>query len=289
MNDVSDSTGLYTRGEVPFWPGVRGQRMRVTGGEIHYVTIGEKTSPPVVLIHKLGGWVADWRHVAELLAVDYFVVVVDAPGHGGSILDKEITWAHPITESSAALREFLSNLDLGSVHLMGSSLGGVLSIQLSSDEPALVRTLGLVGVSMTERHSLERTLENDRNVRSMFTEDWSPLPFPIAEDLDQNAHSRATEQNASRMQAGRWSRASERGFGLTGIEQRLEFVEAPVFLLNGVNAAYRKYEQVAREKLRDVRIETADVEGMFPHQEAPEFTATRWRAFVADVADRGEA
>ncbi|MGL3149005.1 alpha/beta fold hydrolase [Microbacterium sp. A82] len=280
---------VYQRGDVPHWPGVRGRRVQVDGGAIHYVELGRAEGTPVMLMHKLGGWAADWRHVAELIATDHRVLVVDAPGHGGSTLDKEVTWAHPITESSAMIGQFLDAIEIERIHAMGSSLGGVISTQLASEQPDRIVTLSLVGVSLTARQSLELTLANDRAVRDLFTSDWTPLPFPIASGLSEQEHRLAVEQNASRVQAGRWARASERGFGLIGIEQRLQHITAPVFLLNGVNARYRRYEETARSMLRDIHIETLDVEGMFPHQEDPEATAARWRGFIADARDRGAA
>ena len=278
-------TEAYLRGEVPYWPGVRGRRVDVDGCAIHYVELGRTDGTPVVLIHKLGGWAADWRHVAELIAADHRVLVVDAPGHGGSTLDKEVTWAHPITESSAMIAQFLDALGIERMHAMGSSLGGVISTQLASEQPDRIVTLALVGVSLTARQSLEQTLANDRAIRDSFTSDWTPLPLAIPEGLSEAEHLLAVEQNASRTQSGRWSRASERGFGLIGIEHRLPHIAAPVLVLNGVNARYRRYEDTARENLRDVRIETLDINGMFPHQEDPVATAALWREFIAAARD----
>jgi pimeloyl-ACP methyl ester carboxylesterase len=218
-----------------------------------------------------------------LLADDYRVLVVDMPGHGGSTLNKEETWAHPITESSTALQEFLDVLGIEQAHLMGSSLGGVVSTLLASQTPERVRTLTLVAVSLTAVHTLERTLQNDRAFRDSFTADWFPLPLPIPEDLDDDERARMIEGNASRARAGRWARASERGFGLTGIEQVLPDVLAPTLLVNAIDAAYRRYEDTAMRLLSDVRVETIDVPGMFPHQNAPEQVAALWRTFIRDV------
>jgi pimeloyl-ACP methyl ester carboxylesterase len=273
----------YASGEVPFWPGATGHVAPVAGGVIHYVEMGIPTGEPVLLLHKLGGWAADWRHVAEMLADEYRVLVVDMPGHGGSTLTKEETWAHPITESSAALREFLDVLGIERAHLMGSSLGGVVSTLFASQTPDRVRTLSLVAVSLTPVHTLERTLENDRAIRESFTADWFPLPLPIPEDLDEAEAERMREGNASRARAGRWARASERGFGLTGIEHVLPRVTTPTLLINAIDAAYRRYEGTAQRLITNVRVETIDVVGMFPHQNAPDQVATLWRAFVQEA------
>lgn len=278
----------YDAGTVPFWAGAAGRTVPVSGGRIHYVELGAPTGEPVLMMHKLGGWAADWRHVAERLAPQYRVLVVDVPGHGGSTLDKEVSWAHPITDSSAAVREFLDALQIERAHFVGNSLGGVVSTMFASQNPARVRTLSLVGVSLTARHTLERTLENDRAVRASFTSDWHPLPLPVAADADPTQRAMSVEGNASRARAGRWARASERGFGLIGIEQVLPDVQAPTLLVNAVDAAYRRYEDTARRLLRSVRIETIDVPGMFPHQNAPEQVVSLWRAFVRDTTGAGQ-
>ncbi|MCY3987618.1 MAG: hypothetical protein OXF94_03345, partial [Gammaproteobacteria bacterium] len=60
--------------------------LRRAGGVLHFATTGPENSgkPPVVLLHRLGGWLSDWRHVAAILGRERRVIAFDLPGHGGS-------------------------------------------------------------------------------------------------------------------------------------------------------------------------------------------------------------
>ncbi|WP_110241867.1 alpha/beta fold hydrolase [Nocardioides gilvus] len=272
--------------EVPYWPGVLGERIQMTAGQIHYVDLpatgadaGSAAELPVVLLHKLGGWAADWRGVAQSLSGVRRVVVVDLPGHGGSRMDVEAPWVMWPQASAQRLWALLDELGIERAHLMGSSLGGIVSLLMTVSAPERVVSLGLVGVSLTPAHTAARVWATDQAVRANFGPGWVPVP---------GVHARAgtsdpvvlAEQDASRARAGQWVRPSERGVGLSGVAHLLGEVDVPVLVVNGENAGYRVYEQSARDLLRDVEIETVAGAGSFPHQERPEAVAALWESFV---------
>ena len=279
-------TPTYDRGDVPFWPRARGRTVTCGGARWHVVDlpppVGQHRSVeavPVVLLHKLGGWAADWRGVAEELAHERCVLVVDLPGHGGSFRPGPTPWALWPAATAEGVAELLDTLGLARAHLLGCSLGGVVATHLARAHPERVATLGLVGTSLTARFSAARTLEVDRRVRAGFGPGWVPRP-------GQNARAGThdprvlSEQDASRAQAGRWVRPSERGVGLTGVEHLLPDVRVPTLYLNGEDAGYRSYEEVARRLLPDVQVDMVGGCGSFPHQERPDEVARRWRRFV---------
>lgn len=274
---------------VPSWPGVQGRKVRIGNGWVHYVDLGPTDTEVVVLLHKLGGWAADWRHVAEMIAERHRVLVVDVPGHGGSVLEGDPPWAHPPRISARRIGALLDTLGVERFHVMGNSLGGIVGLLVTVADQSRVRSLTLVGVSLTERHSLARTLDIDRAVRQYFGPDWDPLPLrgaatgPATTDHPDVID----EQDSSRICAGRWVRPSERGVGLTGVEHLLPEVTVPVLVINGEHAGYRKYEDAARQLLSDVRIETVDDAGSFPHQERPSEVARLWEQFVSAAVPPG--
>ena len=69
------------------------------GTKIHYVGIG--SGPPVILLHKLGGWVADWRLIAPALAKTHRVIAIDMPGHGDSTINGPVPFLQSLQESAA--------------------------------------------------------------------------------------------------------------------------------------------------------------------------------------------
>ena len=235
---------------------------------------------PVVLLHKLGGWTADWRSVAAELATERRVLVVDLPGHGDSVRTGPAPWIVWPRETARDLAAQLRARGVERAHLVGCSLGGVVVLLHAVADPDAVASLTLVGTSLTPRFTAARTLQTDRAVRGGFDRGWVPRP-------GQNARAGTTDpqvladQDASRARAGRWVRPSERGVGLTGVEHLLERVTAPTMYLNGEHAGYRAYEDVARERLRGVRVEVVEDAGSFPHQERPDEVVALWRSFVA--------
>ena len=63
----------------------RGQFMDIDGQRIHYTDTGG-SKPAIVLIHGLGGNLLHFNYgIADKLAADYRVILVDRPGSGYSI------------------------------------------------------------------------------------------------------------------------------------------------------------------------------------------------------------
>src|ERR1700722_14105875 len=71
--------------------------VRRPGMRIHYASLGE--GPPVILLHKLGGWIADWRYIAPALGTRHRVIVIDSPGHGDSAVEGPIPYLLSLPES----------------------------------------------------------------------------------------------------------------------------------------------------------------------------------------------
>ncbi len=138
----------------------------------YYRTGGEK--PPVVLLHGVTDNGLCWERVAQALAPDYDVIMLDARGHGLSDAPTEDLSTHQLPEDAAAA---IQALDLQRPHLIGHSMGA--------------RTAAEVAALYPER------------VRSLVLEDpaWFDAP-PTAEEQERHKlgllewHRRATEQRA---------------------------------------------------------------------------------------------
>jgi pimeloyl-ACP methyl ester carboxylesterase len=105
-----------------------------------YVELGED-GPPVLLVHGLGGnWTA-WLETLPALARDHRVIAVDLPGFGASPPGSD---GISIPGYARTLERFLDHLGLDDVVLMGSSLGGWVSAELTLRSPGRVRGLVLI-------------------------------------------------------------------------------------------------------------------------------------------------
>ena len=109
------------------------------GCNLHYEEYGH--GDPLLLVHGLGSSTLDWEMQIPALSARYRVIVPDVRGHGRSDKPRE---RYSIGGFSADLGALIDHLDLGAVHLVGWSMGGMICFQLAVDEPARVKSLCIV-------------------------------------------------------------------------------------------------------------------------------------------------
>jgi len=97
------------------------------------------TGEPLVLIHGMGSASTAWKPIRNELNQDFTVITVDLPGHGKTPYVK----GQPMDPHSLAtyVLEQLSSLGIVRFHLAGNSLGGWVSLEMSSAAPDRVRSL----------------------------------------------------------------------------------------------------------------------------------------------------
>jgi pimeloyl-ACP methyl ester carboxylesterase len=118
--------------------GFRSQTLRVGARSLHvYDARGQGTSPPVLLVHGMGGNAAGFVYIARaLLRASRRVAAVELPGHGRSRLSRGETPA-TIVEAGEGVAAALASLGEPAV-LIGSSLGGAISLFTAAAVPASV-------------------------------------------------------------------------------------------------------------------------------------------------------
>ncbi len=257
-------------------------------GRIHYVELGPKDSArePLVLLHKLGGWVEDWAAIAPMLARDRRVIAIDLPGHGQSLMRGPPPYVQTVPESAAMLKAVLDELELSRVTVAGSSLGGITGIVMASFWPDLVSRLALISVSLSVRRPYSALAAMDAEVRSNFGPRWEPIARS-GKSVDRfgSVDPRINDAaNRSRAKAGVWVRPSERGVAVAGVEDYLPRVAAPTLLIYADRGLYRQWEAVGRARLRQVTVERIADTGSFTHQEKPAETAAALNRFLGDPA-----
>ena len=112
-------------------------------GPVHYLDWGGPAhGPALVLVHGLGGSVVNWAAVAPELARTCRVVAVDLVGFGRTELHGRST---RLSANMRLLGRSVEDL-FGDqpVILVGNSMGGLISILLAHEQPALVAGLALI-------------------------------------------------------------------------------------------------------------------------------------------------
>jgi pimeloyl-ACP methyl ester carboxylesterase len=91
---------------------------------IHYVTKGDRSNPCLLLVHGLGWTTKTWNTVTEALSKDFFLVIVDLPGHGQSPKLQHYTFENVADE----LHTVVMDAGMTNFSLAGSSIGASISL-----------------------------------------------------------------------------------------------------------------------------------------------------------------
>lgn len=155
------------------------------GVAIHYQARG-KGEPSLVFIH---GWGADssyWNEQQAHFEGRHTVLALDLAGHGDSGIGRE-DWT--VELFSKDVEAVVKNLDLGSVILIGHSLGGLVMIETASRIPERVK--GLIGVDTLvdfemslPQDEIDRWIEAFRHDFAHSTEEYVRSLFPKNADSE---------------------------------------------------------------------------------------------------------
>jgi pimeloyl-ACP methyl ester carboxylesterase len=133
--------------------------VQIDGRAVNVIDLGHGDGPPVVLVHGLGGSWKNWLENIPPSAQHRRTIALDLPGFGESELPAgEIS----ISGYADTLEELCRRLDLGTIDLVGNSMGGFVASELAITRPERVRRLVLVdaaGISIADlRRRPTRTL-----------------------------------------------------------------------------------------------------------------------------------
>ena len=134
-------------------------KVKVSDIELNYDIVGE--GDPVLLVT---GWGADsmaWLMNTPPLAERYKVVTVDNRGMGLSDRPHTPYTVEMMADDTIGL---LRHLDLGPVHLVGHSLGGMISQHVALRAPELLRSLTLMATSANVPMGADRIVDLWANI-----------------------------------------------------------------------------------------------------------------------------
>eukprot|EP00611_Tribonema_gayanum_P003618 TRINITY_DN12881_c0_g1_i2.p1 TRINITY_DN12881_c0_g1~~TRINITY_DN12881_c0_g1_i2.p1 ORF type:complete len:189 (+),score=24.05 TRINITY_DN12881_c0_g1_i2:30-569(+) len=128
------------------------------------------TSPPVVLIHGLGGDRRTWTPVVQGLTAEYDVVVVELPGFGESRPLPSSVEPSPDALAQAVLAR-LRSAGVQRFHAVGHGLGGWIALELGEIAgDAVISVTGLTPAGFWPHPSGERQRKAIRSARR-----WAPI------------------------------------------------------------------------------------------------------------------
>ena len=255
------------------------------GMRVHYAALGE--GPAVVLLPKVGGWIADWRHVAPALSRHFRVIAIDLPGHGGSTVEGPPPVVQSLLESAAVITGALNMIGVARFGLAGNSVGGHVGMVMAATCPDRVTGLALLSVALQTARPLEVLLDEAAS-SGTYTADNKPLERSFEETskmfhfTDRSIHE---EQNASRAKAGPWVLPTYLGVGYSGVTSYLPRISAATLLMFGERGGYQHYRDLGLQALPNGKAVDVPNAGSFMHQDNPAKTADALLDFFGDLPD----
>ncbi|MDN5761663.1 MAG: long-chain-fatty-acid--CoA ligase [Microlunatus sp.] len=204
------------------------------GAKIWWETMG--TGSPLMIVQGLGYNIqASWRLLPEL-STRHTLLLLDNRGVGRSDVPKELFTIADMAADAAAVIEAA---DLGAVHLIGFSMGGLIAQELSLTRPKLIRSLTLGCTSPGGKDAVLLTKETAELLGEL-----DKLPAPeAARKAAPVVYAQATPASAveADIDARMVYPTSRVGYGMQlaavarygGASARLADLDCPVLVLHG--------------------------------------------------------
>lgn len=125
---------------------IRQRQVKCLGISINYIDEGHGEN--LLFIHNGGGFWQIWTEQLEYFRNTHRVLAIDLPGFGDSD-ESEIEYS--LDYFTSVVREFLLQLHIDKVSLIGNCIGASISIHLQNQSPALIDKMILMNICPGER------------------------------------------------------------------------------------------------------------------------------------------
>jgi esterase len=124
--------------------------------ELAFEEFGDARKAPLIILHGFFAAARNWRQIAEKLAENAHVYVLDLRNHGASPHSAEMDY--PVMAADLAL--FLDRQGLRTASLLGHSMGGKVAMWFALNHPEAVDRLIVADMSpISYSHSFDRLIQ----------------------------------------------------------------------------------------------------------------------------------
>jgi len=223
---------------------------------------------PLILIHALGLSSELWEPVLEPLSGKFAVYAIDLMGHGDS--DKpELNYE--VIDHAKRIVEFMDQLRIERARIIGSSIGAMISIDMSVyfSERVLKQVLVACPIFTDRWDMLEKLM--------WMSARYDPEGNPIPQTLEQmkfiyaNPTQEITDwSNRLKNKAGKWCKKSQIAVALWETFNKLNEIDCPTLVLYGTEDLLISGEDTLLSRIRNA--ESFRMKGVshFPQLEDPD-------------------
>ncbi len=157
----------------------------------HYTLTGDRSLPPLLLLHGWMGSCEDYTNVISLLRSRFYCIAIDLPGHGRTSVIGDDTGYDFITTTTGII-QLLDYLKIDRCAISGYSFGGRLALYLALEFPDRFERVilestspGLVSIAEREARIIGDARIIDRLLTTdfpTFVTDWYRQPLFIGID-----------------------------------------------------------------------------------------------------------
>jgi aminoacrylate hydrolase len=146
--------------------------LQTQGISLHYELFGNRSKPPVLLLAGLGGAGSSFGPQVERFAANYFVVLPDHRGTGRSTRAAD---GYTIAQHAADMASLVRHLDLGPMHVIGTSTGGAIAQLMALDHADTVRSVTMASsfaradAYMQRQFALRRKLMAEADAQTIYS------------------------------------------------------------------------------------------------------------------------
>jgi esterase len=251
--------------------------------QLHFQSYG--LGAPLIILHGLFGSLENWHSISRSLAADFQVFAVDQRNHGRSPHADEMSYQLMAED----LKEFLAAQHLGSVNLLGHSMGGKTAMVFALSYPDLVEKL--VVLDMAPRTYPPQHLEILKALLSLDLRSFksrTEIESELAPSIPDPAVRQFLLKNLKRDSAGdfNWQMnlaAIEASYGRLNeaISSQRSF-DKPTLFIRGERSDYIRDEDMPSIRNLFPRVEFCEIAGAghWVHADKPEAFLRKVREFL---------
>jgi len=251
--------------------------------QLHFQSYGQGS--PLVILHGLFGSLENWHSMSQKLAADFRVVAVDQRNHGRSLHAAEMNYELMAQD----LKELVADQHLGTIDLLGHSMGGKTAMIFALTYPELVKKLVVVDMAPRAYAPQHRPiLEALMSLDLSSVGNRKGMESQLANSIPELALRQFLLKNVKRDPAGAfyWQ------MNLAGIEANYDRLneglsngrtfEKPALFIRGEISDYIRKQDIAQIQTLFPQAEHCEIAGAghWVHVEAPEAFLRKVREFL---------